>query len=247
MDSADRARLLAASREEARRLQTQPLNEVTPSRRDFTQFVATQKEDLAVIARLAPGGSRWSAAQLVEHARTCDDADVAALAVATGAGGLTLADMAAIAAATTAPILRDDLLIDPSQIYAARLHGADAAVFPVAELDSAALRELTTVASSLHMASVIEVLNEADSTAVLLLPHIVIGLRCSTPSGALDLQRTQEVARRIPPQRTVVCLQEVRTAAECAALRGLCDAVVVGEALMDTGDVAGTLQRLAKG
>jgi aspartyl/glutamyl-tRNA(Asn/Gln) amidotransferase C subunit len=150
----DRSRVLAASRAEVRQLAGQQLSEVTPSRRDFAQYVATQKRELVVIARVgathAPDGQPWSAAQLVAYARQCDDADVAALAVMTGAEGVSIVELAAVADGTTAPILRDDLIIDPSQVYHSRLHGADAVVFPAADLESSALQEL--VQSVAHLA-----------------------------------------------------------------------------------------------
>ena len=239
----DRTRILATSRAEAAQLTGQPLSEVVPSRRDFAQYVDTQKQDLAVIARV--GSTReWSTAQLVAHARACDDADVAALAVVTGAAGRSLADLAAVADATTAPILRDDLVVDPSQVYDARLHGADAVIVPAADLDSATLHELVNVASSLHMASVVEVLCAADVVAALRLPHALIGVRCVTVDDRLDLTRTLQLAREVPAQRTVICLPEVHSSAECARLRGGCDAVVVGDAVAATDDVAAALQEL---
>jgi indole-3-glycerol phosphate synthase len=239
-----RSRILAASREEARQLKTQRLSEVTPSRRDFAQFVATQRQELVAIARLSRPDGHWTTAQLVAHARRCDDAEVATLAVATGAGALSIADMAAVADATTAPILRDDLLIDSSQLYFARLHGADAVILPVAELDGAALYELVGVASSLHMASVIEVLSADQLDAALSAPHAIVGLRCLGGNGRIDLAGTLQLARAVPAQRTAVCLTEVHSPAECTHLRGACDAVVVGEVLAAADDIAAALQAL---
>jgi indole-3-glycerol phosphate synthase len=242
----ERDHILAASRAEAARLAGQRLSEVTPSRRDFAQYVDTQKLDLAVIARIGTSPD-WPTARLVAHARACDDADVAALAVVTGATGRPLADLAAVADSTTAPILRDDLIVSPSQLYHARLHGTDAAIFPAAELDGEALRELVTVASSLHMASVVEVQTASDLTAALRLRHALIGLRCLDGNGHLDLAGTLRLAHDVPPQRTVLCLPAVRSAAECQRLRNTCDAVVVGETLAATDDVARALRELALG
>ena len=239
----DRERVLARSHAEAAQLAGQRLSEVTPSRRDFAQYVDTQKQDVAVIARI---GARpdWPTAQLVAHARACDDADVAALAVVTGVAGRPLSDLAAVSDSTTAPILRDDLTVSPSQLYHARLHGTDAGIFPAADIDSATLHALVDVASSLHMASVVEVLSAATLAAALALPHALIGLRCLGNDGRLDLARTLELAHQVPAQRTVVCLPEVQSSAECAHLRGACDAVVVGEVLLATDDVAGVLREL---
>ena len=203
-----RQRRLAASRDEVRRLAAQPISEVTPSRRDFAQYVATQRTELAVIARLARRSGMSQRGALLDYARACDDAEVAALAVVTEPEGLSTDDMAAIAAAVTAPILRDALTIDPSQLYHARLHGADAAVYPADVLDDAALHDLVTVASSLHMASVVEVLTMADLRKALALAHVIVGLRCERADGSLDVERTRQLVQDVPPARTVIALAE---------------------------------------
>lgn len=242
----DHARAVAASREEIQRLREQPVSEVTPSRRDFAQYVATQKDDLAVIARISRSGPEQTTSELLDFAAACDDAEVAALAVSTAAGGLTIAAMAEIAAATTAPILRDDLTLDPRQLYYARLHGADAVLFPAADLDAAALHALVSIAGSLHMASVIEIMHAADIERAVQLPYAILGLRCTAADGSLDVESTGQLARRLPPQRTIIALPEVRSAAACAALRGVCDAVIAGEALRTTDVGARLLQLLSR-
>ncbi len=240
----DRERALDAARAEAQRLAGQAISEVTPSRRDFALFVATQKQELAVIARMPGTHEPPATSRLVERARACDEAEVAALAVVTGPGGCTMNDLAAIANATSAPILRDAFTIHPTQLYFARLHGADAVLLPAANLETAGLQELVAVASSLHMAAVVEAGNDADVAAALRFPHVVIGLRCADDHGQLDVERTRQLAQRVPPQRAVIALPEVRSPAECAALRECCDAVVVGEALEQSSDVAATIGRL---
>jgi indole-3-glycerol phosphate synthase len=240
----DRARALAASREEIQRLREQRVSEVTPSRRDFAQYVATQRAELAVIARVSRGVSVQTTAQLIDLARACDDADVAALAISTGMGGVTIDEMGEIAAATTAPILRADPTLDPSQLYHARLHGADAALFPAADLDAVTLHTLVSVAGSLHMASVIEVMSTADIARAVQMPHAIIGLCCTAPNRSLDLEHTQRLARQLPPRITVIVLPAVRSATECAALCGVCDAVVAGDVLLTASDVSATLQEL---
>jgi len=243
----DRRLALAASHEEARRLAGQPVSEVTPSRRDFAQFVATERQGLAVVGLLAgrsrSTGQPWTLAALIDHARTCDDAEVAALAVSTRCG-LTIDDATAIAASVTAPVLRADLIVDPIQLYHARLHGFDAALFPAAGLDSPDLYDLVTVASSLHMASIIEVVSRDEIEATLRLPHAIIGLNCMTDDGRLDVAATRQLAQLVPPQRTVIALPEVRSATASAGLRGLCDAVLVGDGLLDTPDIGTALRAI---
>ncbi|MFI5395259.1 MAG: hypothetical protein ACHQ9S_06965 [Candidatus Binatia bacterium] len=238
----DRRRALTASEDEAYRLAQQSASEVTPSRHDFSLYVSTQKQQLAVIARLGSTevlpGQRWGTAELVAHARACDDAEVAALAVTGGVGGLSMDHLAAVAAATTAPVLRDDPIVHPSQLYEARLHGADAVLFALAELGANTLQELVGIARSLHMTTVLEVLSEAQIEDALDLPHVILGLRCTDGNGALDVKRTRQLAQQLPRHRTLIVLPEIRAAEEYAALDGVCDAVVIGEALLSQVDEA---------
>ena len=151
-----------------------------------------------------------------------------------------MSELAAVAAATMAPILRDDLLVDESQLYHARLHGADAAVLPAAELDATALEDLVRVASSLHMGSVIEVLGPADLAAAARLPHVLLGLRCVQPDGRLDVPQSLRLAQQAPGH-TLLILPPIESAEQCAALRGRVDGVFVDAARLATGDVSATL------
>lgn len=244
----DRQRALAASEEEVRRLTGQSFGDVRPCRRDFALHMGTQKQELAIVARLSADGAQsdrvWATAELVAHARACDDAEVAALAVATGAGGVSIQDLAAIAGATTAPVLRDDLIIHPSQLYYTRLHGADAAVLPLADLDDATVETLVDTAQSLRMAVILELLGEAQMERALRQAHGLLGLRCTDGNGTLNLEGTRRLAEQLPCHRTSVALAEIRSAAEYNALQGVCDAVVVGEALL-AGRVGSVLQAIA--
>src|SRR5262245_3967403 len=167
-----RAAWLAEKQAEIATLADLPLTNIVPSRRDFTQFVATQKQGIALVPRLQRAnpetGSAWPDLDLTAFARACDDAEAGALAVRTAARfGTSVADLDAVVVAVSAPVLRDDLCLHRQQVYHARLHGADAVVLPAAELDAAALRELAAAASSMHMASVVEVDTAAALAAAL--------------------------------------------------------------------------------
>jgi indole-3-glycerol phosphate synthase len=241
----DRGAALAASRAEVQSLVGQRLSELAPSRRDFAMFVATQRRDLAVIAHLRARAG-WDVARTVAHARACDDAEVAALAVTTDPAGLSVDHMAAIVDATAAPVLRTNLVVHPSQLQYGRLHGADAAVLPASPLDAVRLRDLVDTARSLHMASVIEVVNDAEIELAARLPHVLIGLRCSTAGGRLDVEATRRLAARVPPQCPCIALPELRSPAEYAALCGVCDAVCAGD-LLYVSDVAAALREVMRG
>ena len=241
-----RQRWLAEQRAALDALGPLRLPEIVPSRRDFTQFVATQKQGIALVPRLQrrnpETGRTWPGLDVADFARACDDVDVGALAVRTAAlFDATMADLDAVVGVVTAPVLHDDVCIAREQIFAARLHGADAIVLPADALDAAALRELDGVATSMHMAVVVDVADAAELTAALALPTACIGLRCSGGDGYADLQAVAVLAADVPRRRTALLLSEVRRLDELPRLAGRIDAAVVGDALLDAADPAAAI------
>ncbi|MBI3783696.1 MAG: hypothetical protein HY270_09855 [Deltaproteobacteria bacterium] len=232
----NRRALLALADTEARQLAGQPVSEVIPSRRDFAQYVSTQRSELAAIARLE-GGPLSSVLRL---AKNSDDAEVAALTISAQARE----EMATIAAAVTAPILREAFVVDANQLYRARLGGADAALFPAAELGFDVLQQLTSLASSLHMASIGEVFDRSGLEVALRLPRLLLGLACADARGQLDIDATRMLAASIDPGRTLLVLPPLQNAEQADALRGSVDAVTLSEALLDNEDLPGLIERI---
>ena len=245
-----RGRLLAEKAAEIERLAELRIAEVRPSRRDFTQFVATQKAGIALVPRLKRAdpstGGHWPDLDMASLACACDDADVGAIAVATAAlmGG-AIEDLRTVADAVTAPVLRDDPCLHANQVYQARLYGADAVRLPAADLDRESLGALAAVAGSLHMAAVIEVRGEADVETALGLAPACIGLDLPAADGFADLEAARALAARIPAQRIVLLLSEVRGLEELLRLNGLVDAAVVGDALLDASDAVAAIEAFA--
>jgi indole-3-glycerol phosphate synthase len=237
---------LAERREALAGLSTLRLPEIVPSRRDFTQFVTTQKQGIALVPRLQrrnpETGGAWPALDLAAFARVCDDTDAGALAVRTAAlfGG-TMDDLDTVAASVTAPVLHDDLCIAREQLFAARLRGADAVLLPADALDAARLRELDAVATSLHMAVVVDVGTADELAAALVLATACIGLRGSGADGYADVDAVAALARGVPRRRTTLLLAEVRRLDELSRLAELIDAAVVGDALLDAADPAAAI------
>ncbi|MBI3304668.1 MAG: hypothetical protein HYZ72_21605, partial [Deltaproteobacteria bacterium] len=160
--------LRATKQTEIRQLAAMRLSEVTPSIRSFAQSVATDKQDLALIAALKRAdpqrGRSWDDRDLVSLARECDDAEVGAVAVYTEPSvfGASMADLRAVSAAVSAPVLRLDLILHPNQIHHARLCGADAVLLCAGAVDATTLANLVTVASSAHVAPVVAVRTRAE-------------------------------------------------------------------------------------
>lgn len=243
-----RPELLAEKAEEIRRLAGLRLTEVSPSRRDFTMFTATNKQSIAVVPRLKrrdpDTGGNWPNVDIPGMARACDDSAAAALAVCTAeiCGG-SLEDLRRVSEVVGASVLRDDLCLHAHQLYDARLHGADAVVLPAGQVPFERLQELAAIASSLHMAPVIEVEEPAQVEVATRLAPAPIGLRFTAADGFVDLPATLEAARRIPAQRMVLLLSEVRTLETLSSLDGLIDCAVVGNALLSVADPAAAIDR----
>lgn len=241
-----RQRWLAEKHAEIATLRDLPLTDIVPSRRDFTQFIATHKQGMALVPRLQrldpDTGGAWPGLDLVTFARACDDAEAGALAVRTAnLFGGRLADLDAVAAAVTAPLLRDDLCVHRQQVFQARLHGADAVLLPAGDLDAAALRDLAAIASSTHMASVIDVADVAQLSTALALPAACIGLRCAGADGRVDADRCLALGARVPRQRIVLLLSEVAALDDLLRFVGVIDAAVVGDALLGAPDPAAAI------
>lgn len=69
----------------------------------------------------------------------------------------SLHDLEAARAAVSLPVLRKDFTVDRLQVFEAAAHGADAILLIAALLDTAELAHLRELASSLYMASLVEV------------------------------------------------------------------------------------------
>ena len=240
--------LRAAKQAEIRQLASVQLSEVTPSIRSFAQSVTTHKQDLAVIAALKrtdpQTGRSWAGRDLVSLAQECDDAEVGAVAVYTEPSvfGSSMDDLRAIAAAVSAPALRLDLVLHPHQIHHARLCGADAVLLCAGAVDVPTLADLVTVASSAHVAPVVAVQTQTELEQALAAGAFILGI--ASPSGVLDLAHIDALAALVPPQKTVIALDEIRTPEEYAALQGKVDAVIVSNLLLDAADVGVALADL---
>jgi indole-3-glycerol phosphate synthase len=221
---------------------------VTPSVRNFAQYVTTHKQDLALIAALKRAdprtGRSWNNRNLVALAQECDDAEVSAIAVYTEPGvfGTSMDDLRAVSAAVSAPVLRLDLLLHPTQIHHARLCGADAVLLHACAVDAATLTNLVNVASSMHVAPVVVVRTQTELEQALATGAFLLGVL--SPSGTLDLAHIKTLVTEIPPQKTVIVFDEISTPEEHTALQGKVDAVLVGNAILDASDVIEVLAGL---
>ena len=225
-----------------------PLSEVTPSIRDFAQFVTTHKQELGLIPalkRVDPDtGQAWPELDIVALAQACDDTEVGAIGVYTEPSvfGTSSDDMRAISERVTTPLLALDLVLHDSQIHQARLCGADAILLWAGAVDAPTLVQLMTTARSIHVAPVVMARTFDELSQALATESFIIGL--ASPNGKLDAAHVSALAAHVPQRKTIISLDELSTPEEAAALLGQVDAALVSHCVLDTADVEGSLTEL---
>lgn len=144
------------------------------------------------------------------------------------------------------PVLRKDFIIDPWQVFEARLAGADAILLIVAALGDASMQELCGLALDLDMDVLVEVHNEHELERALHLPTPLIGVNnrnLSTFETSLDT--TLQLVEKIPPDRLLITESGVHTREDVAGLRAAgVPGFLVGEAFMRAPDPGTRLKEL---
>ena len=161
-----------------------------------------------------------------------------------------LSYLAAIREAVPLPLLRKDFLIDPAQIYEARLAGADAILLIVAAIPSPArLAEMRFVAESLGMDALVEVHDERELEIAVESGATLMGVNNrDLRTFQVDLAVFERLAPLFPPGTVTVAESGIFTPADVARVgRAGADAVLVGESLMRETDVAAATRRLVAG
>lgn len=144
------------------------------------------------------------------------------------------------------PLLRKDFIFDAYQVYESRAFGADALLLIVAILSRDLLRELLGLSHDLAMQCLVEVHNESEvETAVSSGANIIGVNNRDLKTFAVDLATTGRLRPLVPSGRIVVSESGIRTRADVTMLgQWGVDAMLVGEALVTAGDVAGAIKEL---
>jgi indole-3-glycerol phosphate synthase len=152
----------------------------------------------------------------------------------------------AIRATATVPLLRKDFLIDRYQVYEARAAGADAVLLIAECLSDCVLRELYFTASELGMECLIEVYDPENLERVLKLEPALVGVNNrDLRSFQVSLEQTIRLAPRVPEGTLLVSESGIKTREDVVRLRAAgCRAILVGETLMRSADIAATVHEL---
>jgi indole-3-glycerol phosphate synthase len=160
--------------------------------------------------------------------------------------GGSLDDLRSARAAARLPILRKDFIVDPYQVTESLAAGADAILLIVAALSVDELTGLHAQAESIGLAVLVEVHDERELEAALVVGATVIGINNrDLTTLEVDTRRTYALLPRLPAGGVVVAESGFRERAELDELASAgVDAVLVGEALMRSPDIEAACRAL---
>ena len=159
----------------------------------------------------------------------------------------SLGYLATIREAVPLPLLRKDFLIDPIQVYEARLAGADAILLIVAAIPSPArLAEMRHAAESLGMDALVEVHNEAELALAVESGATLIGVNNrDLKTFTVLLETFERLAPLFPKNAVAVAESGIFTASDVGRMGAAgAHAVLVGESLMRQTDVEAATRSL---
>lgn len=175
-------------------------------------------------------------------ARACVDGGASAISVLTDGPffGGSLADLEAVTAAVSAPVLRKDFILEEVQLLEARAAGASAVLLLVRALDAPRLRALHRFAHELQLGALVEAHGERELDRALDLEAPLVGVNSrDLDTFEVDVPAAAALLSRIPATSLAVSesglefAADVRRVAEAGA-----DAVLIGTAISRSADPA---------
>jgi indole-3-glycerol phosphate synthase len=196
---------------------------------------------IAEFKRRSPSaGDLGPSADLAAVVRAYERGGAAAVSILTDEDhfGGSVADVRTARDACDLPILRKDFIVDRYQLYEAAAYGADAVLLIVAALEDHDLASLYHEARALDLDCLVEVHDEEDLERALELDADVLGINNRDLRDlTVDTETTAELITDVPAGKTVVSESGYESREQLEELERIgVDAVLVGEALMRSGD-----------
>ena len=204
----------------------------------------------AEVKRRSPGaGDIDTGLDPVELSAVYETAGAAAVSVLTDGPwfGGSLDDLRAVREARTIPVLRKDFVIDPLQVYEGRAAGADLMLLIVRILDRALLADLRAMIHDLAMTALVEAHDEWEVESALEAGAALVGVNNRDLTVfETDLAVTERLAPYLPGEVALVSESGIASAEDVARVAAAgADAVLVGEALVRSGDAGRLLAGMA--
>ncbi len=144
------------------------------------------------------------------------------------------------------PVLRKDFMIDPYQVYEARVMGADCILLIAACLSDAQMTDLESVAKSLDMAVLVEVHDAPELQRALKLKTPLVGINNrNLRTFEVSLETTIGMIKDVPQDRILVTESGILQRSDVQKMRDAqVHAFLVGEAFMRAPDPGEALSEL---
>ncbi len=148
------------------------------------------------------------------------------------------------------PLLRKDFMIDEVQLFESRANGADAVLLIAAALpDDQHFADLHDLALELGLTPLVEVHDEVETERALKLRNIrLIGINNrNLATFDVSLETTERLRSMLPDDVAVVAESGIFTSQDVQRLAQIdIDAILVGEALITSEDIAAKVRELSK-
>jgi indole-3-glycerol phosphate synthase len=162
--------------------------------------------------------------------------------------GGDLDDLKVARATISIPVLRKDFIVSEYQVVESAAWGADAILLIVAALDPSELAELHAQARELDLDVLVEVHgpDELEEALEAIEPDIIGINNRDLTDFTVDINRTHDLLSDVPAGKTVVAESGFYAREQIDELERVgCDAVLIGEALMRSDDLAAATRVLA--
>ena len=225
------------------------LEQARPAR-DFR--AALRKEGISLIAEIKKASPTKGV--LIENV---DPVELAAVYESSGARALSvltdgkyfsgaLDDLVTARQGVKLPCLRKDFVVDEYQIYESRLYSADAILLIVAVLSDRQLEDYLGLAGTLGLATLVETHTAGEIERALRAEAHIIGINNrDLNTFEVNVKTTLELKKLVPGGNVLVSESGIRTRDHVRQLEdGGVDAILVGEALVTSGNIPAAIAGL---
>ncbi|MBC7005995.1 bifunctional indole-3-glycerol-phosphate synthase TrpC/phosphoribosylanthranilate isomerase TrpF [Photobacterium sp. BZF1] len=146
------------------------------------------------------------------------------------------------------PVLCKDFMIDTYQVYLARHYNADAILLMLSVLNDDEYRELAEVAEQLNLGILTEVSNEEELERAIALKAKVVGINNRNLRDlSIDLNRTKELAPRLPEGTIVISESGIYNNQQVRDLSAYANGFLIGSSLMAEDNLELAVRRVLLG
>lgn len=240
--------LVARARERARALpRREPEGKAGGKRFDEALRGKDRLKVIAEFKQASPSLGAIAAREVVARVKLYASSGVAAVSVLTEPTRFqgSFEHLERAARAVGVPVLMKDFVVDPAQVRMAACLGARAVLLIVRCLSSSDLGELASACAHYGLVPLVECHDGDEVSQALELTEAVIGIN-NRNLDTLDIDRrlAPGLLREIPGDRVVVAESGYEQPDHTEEIRGLADAVLIGEALMKLDDPAPFIQEV---